>query len=413
MEPKSVQAYLPIVYNILSGNKHLTIEEKKAPSVLCYNAEIKSSQNDGSFAAKTEKSVAVIPIKGAIMKYDTLCEYGMESVSQWLENALQNDSIVAVVIDFDSGGGSPDAVNRISSVIKNAKKPVLGYVGNGIAASACYWIASNCKEIFATFEMDEVGSIGAFATLMDFNEYMRSQGLPVTEIYATDSTEKNKEIRDLFENGNEDGIRTQLVDPLNKMFQATIKKNRAGKLNLKDYPQVMMGKLYKAKDALNAGLIDGIMSREAVISRAFELANNSKPNNNSTKTSIDMKKFEKTAALLKVDSFEKTAEGVHLSEDQLEIVETAIAAKETAEAANVTALATIKKHETDLATATATNGVQAKKIEELSTEIVKLGGEHPGVKGAAVKTGTEGEEVKVDTEKYPSFKSTENNPLFQ
>lgn len=418
IETSYAQAYFPAIYNILN-NADSVLPVITEPQFQLINSSHHVNTRS-SLDSTNEKSIAIINIKGAIVKYDVECgETGTETYANMIENALQNESIAGIILDIDSGGGSGDAVNRITDVIKSAKKPIIAYVGNGMAASAAYWIASACKEIYATYKTDEIGSIGTYVTLADFKAFYASKGLPIIEVYATDSTEKNKPFREALA-GNVDYLRENYIDPFNKEFQNTVKTNRKGKLNLADYPDVMKGKLFTADVAVKAGLIDGLKSFKEVINRTFELANgaNKGANNSKNQNQIDMSKFAKLAMLVGVAThFESTAEGVHLSEEMLTSIEEALTAKETAESALATATTKATDLETKVSTLTTEATTSANKIAELETKVTELGKEHPGVKGAAtsnsnVETTAGADGKKSDAELYPWLADLPNNPLF-
>jgi ClpP class serine protease len=58
----------------------------------------------------------------------------------------------------------------------------------------------------------------------------------------------------------------ETLDPLNNEFLATVKSNREGKLNLAK-ENVLTGKTYVSKQAIEYGLIDGIRAMEDIINQ--------------------------------------------------------------------------------------------------------------------------------------------------
>lgn len=290
--PAAAEAYYPSIINLLKGvdaglNTNIVTREVVEMYATAVSGEKKSAAYSNDKPSGNSKVVAIIPIKDVIIKYDAECgPYGTETVAQWILRADQNPNVSAIILDIDSPGGDGMAVQYISEVIKNASKPVIAYCGNGMTASAAYWIASNCKEIYATYETDEIGSIGTYITIADFKAFYEAQGLKIHEIYATKSTEKNKPFKDALE-GKYDNLRTNVIDPFNEQFINTIKENRP---NVNE--SVFKGALYSAKEAIEMGLIDGLKTMDEVVQRAFELSSseNSSSTNSNTKNMFGNKK---------------------------------------------------------------------------------------------------------------------------
>ncbi len=297
LDPNGAQAFFPIVKNLLEG-KPLGFEPPKENfQILGYNQGHKIMARAGSSAQKSgqktdEKLVAIIPMKDVMLKYDEACgPVGTQTIASYVQAADQDPSIQAIVLDIDGPGGQADAVPLLAQTIQDASKPVLAYTGNGIAASAHYYIAAVCDEIYATFKSDQVGSIGSMASIVDMIGYYEKKGIKIHEIYGTKSTEKNKIFNDVLK-GEYEGLRTEWIDPLVEEFEATVKAHRPS-----IDESALHGKMYYAKEALDLGLIDGLLSFEEVITRAFELGENnqSKSNQNSTSMSLFGKNKNTTA----------------------------------------------------------------------------------------------------------------------
>ncbi len=87
-----------------------------------------------------KNSIAVIPVNGTLLKSDTLCSIGMETIGQWIKQSDQNDNIRAIVLVIDSPGGTVDGTLQLAQIVANCQKPVISFI-NGLCASAAYWIA--------------------------------------------------------------------------------------------------------------------------------------------------------------------------------------------------------------------------------------------------------------------------------
>ena len=216
-----------------------------------------------------EGSVAMVPIKGNMMKYGTMCEYGMVEIAEYIKAAAVHKNIGAIVLDIDTGGGGVDAIAPIVDAVNLARangKPVVASVD--MACSAGYWAASVCDYIVADNNISsEVGSIGVMCTFQDLQGYYEKEGIKVHHIYSSESENKNEAFHLALE-GKYELIKETELDPLARSFQNAIKENRSGKLDL-SAKGVLNGKTYFAQEALSIGLIDRVGSKSTAIDIAL------------------------------------------------------------------------------------------------------------------------------------------------
>jgi ClpP class serine protease len=214
-------------------------------------------------------SVGVIPVTGPITKYNGDCgEPGAIQKNTWLNEMERRDNIGAVVLLADTPGGESRAANTFSSTLKNFSKPTLTYV-DGMTASLGMWYSSATDETYLSSETDQLGSIGSYCTLLDFSGYLENQGIKMIDIYAPQSTDKNKDYRDAL-NGDTSAIESNLKIITNSFINA-VKDNRGSKA-ADNIGAWSTGKMFYAKDAVDVGLADGIKSFDQVVSKAAWLA---------------------------------------------------------------------------------------------------------------------------------------------
>jgi ClpP class serine protease len=256
--------------------------------------------------------------------------------------------------------------------------------------SAAYWIGSQCSEIYAGNKTDEIGSIGTMCSFADMQPMWEKQGVVFHEIYASASTDKNKNYMDARK-GNYDGI-IQSLDQINTIFLNAVKDARGAKLNAKE---TLTGKVFMAQNAINVGLIDGMKSFEDVITRAQQLANQQKQTNTintnqSNKNPMKVKAIFGAMTAFLASAFPSyKAEETVLTEEHLEKVNSeleTLAAIKIQLAGEKTAK---EKAESDLAAAN-------NKVAELNTKIKELESESAGETNTS-KTGTDKIETTAKT----------------
>lgn len=204
----------------------------------------------------------VVNIRGPIVKYSSWYSYGTQFYCDILKTLDQNPRVSGILLNIDSGGGMVSGTAELTQTIKNLQKPTIAYT-NGYMCSAALDIASGCKYRMASPHADLIGSIGTMLSYQDFSAMFEKWGAKIYEIYAPQSTEKNKEWRELMQ-GNEKDY-TERLQHLAGDFIERMKANFGEKL--KDDGHVFKGKTYTPQQALEIGLIDELGTLEDALSK--------------------------------------------------------------------------------------------------------------------------------------------------
>jgi protease-4 len=225
-----------------------------------------------------EGSVAVIPIRSEILKYDQPCgPRGSQSIMTDVKSADQNPYIKSILLIVDSPGGQVTGTDLLADAIRNSTTPVVAYV-EGMAASAAYWIISGASKIIASSDLDRIGSIGTMLMVEDLQPALEELGVKFHEVYASLSVDKNHDFNQVLE-GKYDAYRQNVLDVINSKFLSSVKDNRPA---VED--STLTGKVYFAPQAIALGLIDEIGSLDYAITVASSLAPVTIENSNSIET---------------------------------------------------------------------------------------------------------------------------------
>lgn len=250
LEPAFAHGMLPIVQKLVDGHTLSSPDWGK-------EARSRFATLDGGaikdYAQAAPGSVAHIAIEGPVMRADGLCSMGMATMGKLINQANSAENISAIVLEFNTPGGSVTGTQELANIIKASQKPVYAFVH--FACSAGYWLASACKEIWASSATAEVGSIGVMSYFLDRKDMLKEAGITEHEIYASQSADKNKTFREA-RNGNYELMIKEELNPLAEIFQADMRANR----NLPN--EAMTGKTYLAEPAMKLGMIDRIGSLE-------------------------------------------------------------------------------------------------------------------------------------------------------
>ena len=227
-------------------------------------AQFNGDRTGGSMAGP----VAVIPIYGVISQRmsvmtDMSGGTSIEAVRRDFRDAMADPAVRAVVFDVDSPGGSTDGVPEFASELRaarNGSKPIVAAV-NTLAASAAYWLASQCDEIVCT-PSGEVGSIGVFAAHEDDSAALEAEGVKVTLIGAGPYKTELSPYGPLGDDAKA-AVQEQM-DTFYSMFLKDVSLGRGVSVDkvTADYGG---GRTLLAGKALKAGMVDRIGTLESAV----------------------------------------------------------------------------------------------------------------------------------------------------
>lgn len=177
--------------------------------------------------------------------------FGLDSTSydqiiRSLEKANNDSSIEKLKMFFDSPGGYVSGMAKVADYMRSIDKPIVGIV-EGMCASACYFIASQCDEIQAQNEFSQVGSVGVMVTTTsDKNDNyieFRSKNAPFKALGA-DSEEGKKIIQ-------------ENINAMEEIFINYISEGRGVETSFVE-ENFGKGKTMLATEAVNAKMVDKI-----------------------------------------------------------------------------------------------------------------------------------------------------------
>lgn len=271
------EAQLPLVLSLLKGNPVTLVDRTDDGDFeQPYAVDPKTMQRyewfDGRNANIPENSVGIVPVNGPITKYAGFCgSPGAISHATALLQMKNRANIGSVVLHADTPGGEARAMNVFSSVLKNFGKPKLSLV-DGMAASGGMWMISLTDEVYAADKMTEVGSVGAYTSFADFSKAFENEGIKIHEIYAPQSTDKNRGFRDALK-----GDYTLIEEDLSFLVDEFINTVKSGRPKATAAEKEWnTGKMFYADKAQEIGLLDGIKNFQQVVSKAAWLSKRNK-----------------------------------------------------------------------------------------------------------------------------------------
>lgn len=228
-------------------------------------------ETTGDFAKAPKDSVAVIPLRGDMMKEGTMCSYGTEEIAAVIREAADARNIIGIRLDIDSGGGAVDAIAPMLQAIAYSQakgKPVVASCD--LCASAAYYVACQCNRIVADNSLSaEFGSIGVMMQFPDYAKYYEQKGIKIHTIYSNLSDWKNAPF-EAARRGDYASIKAEQLDPLARQFQEAVKAHRQQLDQSVD--GILNGRMFYAADALKYGLIDQVGTADDATQLVRQLA---------------------------------------------------------------------------------------------------------------------------------------------
>jgi signal peptide peptidase SppA len=212
--------------------------------------------------------VAVVDIAGVISKKMNLFSdisggVSTQLIGRAVNQALQDPSVRAILLNIDSPGGAVDGTQELAKQIfaARAQKPIVAYT-DGMMASAAYWIGAAAEQIYISGDTTEVGSIGVVATHVDVSKFQEASGIKTTEIVAG----KFKRVASSYAPLSDMGRATiqEQVDHVYSVFVQDVATFRgvSPETVVKDMAD---GRIFIGRQAIEHGLVNGQRSLDALI----------------------------------------------------------------------------------------------------------------------------------------------------
>lgn len=192
-----------------------------------------------------------------------------DHLGKLIRQAREDETIKAVVLRIDSGGGSAFASEQIRQellLLQKAGKPLVISMGT-LAASGAYWIAAGADRIFAS-PFTLTGSIGIFGVMPTFEQTIAKIGI------ASDGTGTTRMA------GAENPTLPMTLE-LEQTIQLSVEEGygrfitivaEGRKMTPDSVRQIAEGRVWDGRNALDLGLIDALGTLDDAIAAAAELA---------------------------------------------------------------------------------------------------------------------------------------------
>jgi signal peptide peptidase SppA len=260
--------------------------------------QAKSAVSNGDDEAKMqmlEGGIALISIVGAMTKYGSSFSEGGATVRvrRAVRTAAADPNVKAIVLGIDSPGGMVAGNRDLADDVAAAAgaKPVYAFIED-LGASAAYWVASQTRKIYAN-PMALVGSIGTYGVVYDMSAAAAQQGIKALLFSSGEYKGMGAPGTEINDKQKAEYQRT--VDAMNAHFLEAVSKGR--KMPMEKVKALADGRIHLAAEAQGMGLIDAVMSFDAMLSEIRNATGQSAAvKNTSTRRGVVMNEAQIAAA---------------------------------------------------------------------------------------------------------------------
>ena len=248
-------------------------------AVLSFVISLLKGNNNSEKTVTVPDRVAVINIEGTIVcgadSKENLFQQanGVTSgtIMKQIREAAADDSVKALVLRIDSGGGSATAAEEVGRELlrfkEQTKKPIVATMGN-TGASAAYWIAACASDKIYANATTLTGSIGVYMPYMNTEELFKKIGITSDKI-------KSGPYKDILTNDRpmtpeEKEILQNIVDEIYDQFVYTVSAGR--RMETSKVRAIADGRIYTGRQAKNIGLVDELGDYYDALAAAGTLA---------------------------------------------------------------------------------------------------------------------------------------------
>jgi protease-4 len=178
------------------------------------------------------------------------CGCGLDLVSEEIDEALLDERVKRIILDFNSPGGAvtgiPELGRKIAGIVS---KETIGFTDSECCSGAL-WLGMQCQRFYAT-QSSSVGSIGVWCAILDISRQMQNEGLNMQEISAGRYKTMGAFWKPLTDEERE--MLQRLVDKIYGQFKEAVNLRR----QVED--EFMQGQIFDGEEAVAAGISDGMV----------------------------------------------------------------------------------------------------------------------------------------------------------
>jgi protease-4 len=246
------------------------------------NAEIMEfddyASSKGGREGAGRNAIAIVGGEGAILTgtgggadpFGSGSSIRSDDLAEAIYDAIEDDSVKAIVFRVSSPGGSPDASEQILAAVRAAKaagKPVVVSMGD-YAASGGYWVSSEANWIVAQ-PSTLTGSIGVFGGKLVLADALGRFGVDLRNLTVGGEYADSFSPAEPFDAAD----RAAFAATIDRTYEEFIARVSTGRrLPAARVREIARGRVWTGAQAKSLGLVDELGGLEEAIAKARQLA---------------------------------------------------------------------------------------------------------------------------------------------
>lgn len=215
----------------------------------------------GSLLSANYCNVAVVDLHDILLTHaqveaplwgEPLMGASSEYIVRRIEETIEDEDMIALVLDIDSPGGLPVAAQEVARAVQSMPIPTVAII-RSLGASAAYWAATGADKIYAS-ELSMVGSIGVTGSYTDAAEYNENEGYTFNELSSGQFKDMGNPNKPLTE--EERALLERDLSIMYDVFVDAVVENRG--LERNTVLELADGSVVLGKMAREQGLVDEI-----------------------------------------------------------------------------------------------------------------------------------------------------------
>lgn len=238
-------------------------------NVSLYDSEGMAIKGDESQSRAPGSLLAVVPISGVITRHGYSGWFssapGTLEIGRYLKALDSDDAVGSIVLSINSPGGSVWGTPELAKIVREIREAgntrILAAVDPMMASAATY-IGTAAEKVYC-IESGDVGSIGVINSYTDYSAYFEKMGIK-TEYFRV----PDKKARFTGDEPMTDDMRDTMQEGVEQWYERFVSdmaiNRKVSEKHVKD--KFGGGEMMSAQEGIDAGLIDGIMSIDEVLS---------------------------------------------------------------------------------------------------------------------------------------------------
>ena len=211
------------------------------------------------------KGTAIIPVMGSMthrpMGMDVMSgQTSYVALQEEVEQAMSNPEVKSILFDYNSGGGMVAGAFDFRDYLmdQRGRKPMYS-LARDTMCSAAYLLGSTADKVFTT-QTGQVGSIGVVMTHVDESEKLKQDGRKVTFFQAGAMKTAGNSTQELT-----DDVKAYIQSGIDDSYGMFINAVQSSRGLSEDSIRSQEARVYRGTGAVEAGLVDGVLSYEETL----------------------------------------------------------------------------------------------------------------------------------------------------